>query len=114
MYGMFKGHQHGRHGHKKRHSLKNNHGHHHGRHHGRHARADGHDHFGKYGHWGRFNTEVGAGYDQPDFEKPPAVRLIEETKLATDSLVCPFCENQCLLDDPGCRKGEAYVRSLKQ
>lgn len=110
MHGMSKGHQHGRHSHTKKHSLKNICGHHHGRH----ARADGHAHFRKCGHWGRFNTEVEAGYDQPNFEKPPAVRLIDETKLATDPLVCPFCENQCLLDDPGCPKGEAYARSLKQ
>ena len=110
MFGIFKSRHHGRHKHPikqlKIHRAAGRHGQ--GRHHG-------HGHGHKHARWHRFGPEAGTSYDTAgslSIGIPPAKPQVDETSLAAATATCPLCENHCLLDDPGCGKGEAYALSL--
>lgn len=108
MFGNFKGHRHGGHHHLQRHGSKDGGGHHHSR-----ARFGGHAHFHRWNRWSGFNAQTQSGDDQIfATQKDSAAAQVMEMKPASGVSACPFCEKQCLLDDPGCGKGEAYARSL--
>ena len=48
--------------------------------------------------------------DPVDFIKPAEVAAPAD--MAVGALTCPLCKNHCPIDDPGCKKGEAYFKAM--
>ncbi|WP_028314148.1 hypothetical protein [Desulfatibacillum aliphaticivorans] len=38
--------------------------------------------------------------------------VMDPADMAINTATCPLCKNHCPMDDPGCKKGEAYFKAM--